>query len=245
MSKEIDFSRRENGLVIRYLAQVLFNNLVFPRQDGIKELFSRLRFGNGQILSLHLEGKWEYYFLFHLADFGSKDNSEIDLIVRNGDVLFLFEIKAFTNPNDSNVKREIIRNYITVDTLIRTHPNFFSITTAIFPVLLYSIPYHEYENTSSRDFNYFNESFLYKKDCRQTSFMNVWNSGQIKIPNLPDNNPDSLKKVMEISKNLLFLTWDDIYDSIKSLNCDNRFDLILNELRTKKDFTKGVKLIKG
>lgn len=49
-------------------------------------------------------GKFEYYFFYHMEDFGSDDKSEIDILVRQGDILYPIEVKAFTDANKTGVK---------------------------------------------------------------------------------------------------------------------------------------------
>ena len=53
----------------------------------------------------------------------------------------MVEIKSFTNPNDTNVKREIIRNYFKLKELAiddSTKSIKFDKVTEIIPILLYS-----------------------------------------------------------------------------------------------------------
>jgi hypothetical protein len=69
MSNEIEYSRRENGLTVRFLAQCLVNDLVFPDQAGVKVLLSMARVGcrdgTRRCLPFDLKGRFEYQFLFH------------------------------------------------------------------------------------------------------------------------------------------------------------------------------------
>jgi len=242
ISSEFQFARRENGLTIRYLAQCLINDLVFPNQDGIICLLKNSFDGDGNNLFYNFSERWEYWFLFHLEDFGSGDKSEIDILLKNGNTLFSIEVKAFTDPNTTDVKREIIRNYFTLLRIIKNSNLYFSNVTLVYPVLIYSIPVYEYKNPSSKSFNYFNSEFLYKQGSHQKDIMSVWSSSAIKNPQL-ENNADALTLVKNISKKLLFLNWNNILDCILELNHNEKFSSIITEMRNRKDKIQNVRLI--
>lgn len=238
MSKEIELSRRENGLTIRFLAQPIFNDSLFPDQVGIKTLLSYAKNGNGNRISSNPDIRFEYFFLFHLNDFESGDKSEIDLLIRNGETLYMVEVKGFTNPNDTNVKREIIRNYLklkelTLDNI--TNSAKFDKVSEIIPVLLYSIP-QALKNNKANEFNYFNENYLIYQGYRQKEKISIWDSSSIKLSLQKNFSPSAVE---EINRKLFFLTWDDVYDSLKELNGDGKFVHVLNELRNKKDNFQG------
>ena len=243
ISSEFQYARRENGLTIRYLAQCLINDLVFPKQDGIITLLKKCRYGNYEKYVCDFTARWEYWFLFHLEDFGSGDKSEIDVILRNGNTLFPIEVKAFTNPNATDVKREIIRNYFTLHNIINSGNPHFSEITSICPILLYSLPVYETKNPSSDNFNYFNTEFLYKKGYHHKDTMDVCSSRAVSNP-LLDNEPNALSLVKNISNKLLFISWDDILECIIALNQDNKYDDIISELINRKDYVQNIRLIK-
>ena len=239
ISDEFKFARRENGITIRYLAQCLINDLVFQNQDGIISFIKKCRYGNGNNLTFEFYEKWEYWFLFHLEDFGSGDKSEIDVILKNGNVLFPIEVKAFTNPNTTDVKREVIRNYYTLQNIVNNGKSHFSNIISINPILLYSLPVYEFKNHSSKEFNYFNDEFLYKKGLQHKDFMDVWSSNAVRIPQL-DNNPNALSSVKSISNKLLFITWDDVLECIISLNFNKKLDAIISEMTERQDFIQKI-----
>ena len=237
------FPRRENGITIRYLAQCLINDLVFKNQEGIIALIKKCCYGNGNNFFFTYIGKWEYWFLFHLEDFGSRDKSEIDIILKNEDTIFPIEVKVFTDPNDSDVKREIIRNYLTLNNFIKNKNPYFQNITKIYPILIYSIPVYEYKNPSFKEFNYLNSEYLYKKGFHHKDIMNVWSSKAVKNHQI-ENNSQALSIVKDISKNLLFINWDDILEIIISLNQNGKFDKIITEMLERKDSIQRIHLVK-
>lgn len=243
MSKEIFLSRRENGLTIRYLAQPIFNDSIFPDQEGITTLLSFARNGFGNQIEHNSTLKYEYYFLFHLDDFGSGDKSEIDLLIRTEDTLLMVEIKAFTNPNDTNVKREVIRNYLKLEELCiinKFKRSNFDQVNKIIPVLLYSKPQAEKDNRAG-DFNYFNEHFLYRQGYKQKEMIRTWDSYSIKLSRLDNFGSERIK---EISHQLFFITWDDVYNTLMKLNNDGKFSHLIDEMKNKVDnFKEGTPLI--
>lgn len=238
-----NFVRRENGITIRYLAQCLINDLVFKNQEGIIALINKCCDGNGNRIIFDYAGKWEYWFLFHLEDFGSGDKSEIDILLRNGNTLFPIEVKAFTDPNASDVKREIIRNYLTLNNFIERQNPYFQRITSIYPILIYSLPVYEHKNPSSKDFNYLNNEYLFKKGFQHKNIMDVWGSNAVKNHQLEDN-PNALSIVKEISKRLLFVNWDNILEIISSLNKNGLFDNIIDEMINRKDSIQNIRLVK-
>lgn len=239
MSKEIWKSRRENGITIRFLAQCLINNIVFPDQKGIMHLMAKAKNGKGILNKPQKNKTWKYWFLFHMEDFmqdtDSKNKSELDLLLRCGTVLYSIEVKAFTNPNATDVKREIIRNYLALKAISK-NSQLFDPVSDIVPVLLYSEPVHHMYNTSSESYNYFKSEFLYKKGYKHEQEMDVWSSSSFQIP-WPDkcSEEEKLAKVMQISEKLLFLTWDDVLNTLDELNNDGQFSSVINELSTKID----------
>lgn len=243
MSKEIELSRRENGLTIRFLAQTLINDIVLPDQSGIKALLSRAKVtckdGTEKRLPIHADRRFEYYFLFHMDDFGSGDKSEIDLLLRQGDTLFAVEVKAFTNPNDSNVKREIVRNFLTLER-ISNQSKFISPTSRIISILLYSTKEHLASNPSAHGFNYFNEEFLSRKGVHHKEMMTEWDCRSFKLKEFHDHSPEEWeRRLRQVSSDLYFLTWDDVLATLETWKQDGRFSGVIQELRNKKDVFKG------
>jgi len=237
ISKEILLSRRENSLTIRFLAQCLCNDLIFSEQQGIHRLMSMAKNGMGDSNLFSQNTSWEYWFLFHLEDFGSADKSEIDILLRSGDTLLPIEVKAFTNPNDTNVKREIVRNYLTLEK-ISQNSQFFDPVSEIIPVLLYSKKVHFAYNRSAKTFNrnYFNKDFLCRKGYHQEQEMEVWNCKSFPIRFFENYSFAQQKaKVSEISRKLIYLTWDDVLSTIQLLNSDGKFNLVIDELTSKID----------
>jgi hypothetical protein len=244
LSPEFQHARRENGLTIRYLAQCLINDIIFPNQEGINAFINKCHLGNGEDCSNDFTGRWEYWFLFHLEDFGSEDKSEIDILLKNNNTLFVVEVKAFTNPNASDVKREIIRNYLTIQKIVESENKYFNDITDIYPVLLYSLSMHEYCNHSSNAFSYFTEEYLYKKGKFHKQMMQVWSTNAARNPSL-ENNQLAQTIVEAISNKLLFINWDDVMECIDLLNVDNKFDDIITEMIDKRDYKRDIKLIKN
>ena len=239
MSKEIELCRRENGLAIRYLAQCIFNDLVFPDQLGIHKLMEKAINNSSCHLSVDPVSRWEYWFLFHMEDFDTGDKSEIDLLLRKDKILFLIEIKAFTNPNATDVKREIVRNCINLKLTSRNEDKF-SPVDQIIPVLLYSKPMHLETNHSAKDYDYFNKRYLFTKDYRQRGEITVWSSSHVK--SLHDSKM-SLKIAKEMSQKMLFITWDDVLNTIIEFDEIDRFKGIIRELRERKDQTRKINLV--
>ena len=229
MSKEIEFCRRENGLTIRFLAQCLFNDIIFPNQDGINKLMSMARDGSGKAVVKPNDLKWEYWFLFHMEDFESKDKSEIDILLRRGETLFAIEIKAFTDPNAPKVKRELVRNYLKLNE-IKENKDLFTPVTDIIPILLYSKEVHLHIHKSAKEsrvkdeYNYFNSDFLLKMGYQQRLNMEY-----------PDTKRADVEKT---SEKLLFLNWNDVLKAIECLNTNKRFDSTIKEIKSKKDTFK-------
>lgn len=252
MKEELELSRRENTLTIRYLAQGLINDSLYPDQKGIRELFSKAIDGNNNKLGLG-DSKFEYSFLFHLEDFMSekeKDKSEIDLLLSQEDKLFIVEIKTFTDANSLGVKREIVRNYLRLKSII-ANGTYFKKTEKIISILLYSNNFQQ-KLRKHQPSDYFNNKFLWKKGSKQKDEIEQedWEKGNYKIDKALIENYASFDKVKrEISESLYFLTWNDVLDSYFELNkANNRLDSLINELKNKKDsfskaFDHPVKLI--
>jgi hypothetical protein len=241
MANEFDFSRREDGLTIRFLAQCLINDIIFPNQKGINDLISKATGGTINSIILDNKFRWEYWFLFHLEDFGSNDKSEIDILLRKGDYLFPIEIKAFTNPNETNVKREIVRNYLALKKISQKQEvTKFDDVKDIFPILLYSKPIHLKRNPSGKDFDYFNKSFLIKKSVNQKDELRIWNTSKMKYE---EDDRCIYLKAQEISKKLLFITWDNVYEVLKNNNENNIFNKLIYEIENKYDYYNKVFLL--
>lgn len=248
MSNEVLLSRRENGLTIRFLAQCLVNDLVLPGQEGVRSLLSRSRVnladGTGRSLIIDETIPFEYQFLFHMSDFESGDQSEIDLLLRQGETLFALEVKAFTNPNATNVKREIVRNHLTLERISRNQKHFEK-TTRIVSILLYSEAVHQTENSSARTHNYFNDRYLLTKGPHQDSQMDVWDHASFEIADLRGHTAAEVSSIVgAVASNLYFLTWGDVLTTLEEVNTTGRFDRILSELRNKRDdFGRGCSLV--
>ncbi len=245
MSKEIELSRRENSLTIRFLAQCLINDIVFPDQRGISQLISKARSrtkaGSELAIAIPKRGRWEYWFLFQMEDFYDedeseiKDKSEIDILIRKGKTLFFIEVKAFTNPNATDVKREIIRNYLSLRERCKKG-KWFDPVTEIIPILLYSEAVHLQRNPSAKNFVYFDERFLYCKGFRHNQDMDTWNSSSFTINQFEGYSEEQKRaEAMKISHKLMYLTWNDVHDTISELNAEGKFDRICDELYVKKD----------
>ncbi|SMP67650.1 hypothetical protein SAMN06295888_11542 [Desulfonatronum zhilinae] len=211
---------------IRYLAQGLVNDLVLPDQCGLNKLMSRARDGQEkQPLSFPNGKRWHYWFLFHLEDFGSDDKSELDLLLWYGDILYCVEVKAFTNPNATNVKREIVRNYVKLKDLVGKGL-YFDPMLDIVPVLLYSNPVHLKNNPSAEKYKYFVEGYLTRKGVNHRYAMNYWQ-------NIHEQTAP------EIDRKMLYLTWDDVYFAALEAGLNG----MAAELATRKDEVQFVPLV--
>jgi len=235
MSKEFDFSRRENSLVTRFIAQPLFNDFIFPKQDGIHALFNKAVYGDGTpFMGFSKEKNIEYFFLFDMKDFGG--NSEVDILLRDGKNLYMIEVKAFTNPNTPNVKRNIVK-YITELEFVIKNSDLFDPVEKVIPVLLFSTGQYKYNNPSGYkySFNYMNNNFLTLQGCCQkngavdyTPLIKYFSKKPFELEKNKTENV--LNNLSYISKKLLFLTWTDVLDTMKHLQLNFN---IINELQNK------------
>ena len=233
---EITVSRRENGLSVRFLAQSIINDSVFPQQQGIRMLLSKARNGKKQPLVLSGNEKIYYYFFFHLEDFGSGDKSEIDILLRCGDTLYPVEVKTFTNPNSTNVKREIVRNYLTLHRIAKNGK--FSKVTSIIPLLLYSAPFHSFENVSDEEFDYFNEDYIFKMGKDHSEPMTIWNTPTMRLLHPNESQEGFLSKIKHLKSDLYFLTWNDVLETMLQLETFAPLGFLIEELRQKADTKK-------
>ena len=107
--------RRENGITVRYLSQTIINNTGVINSDGIDMFVESMVNYHGYKKDLFTN--LDFYFFFHLEDYGCIDKTEIDFILYNKSVILPVEVKAFTDANSPDVKREIIRNYLYIEEL--------------------------------------------------------------------------------------------------------------------------------
>lgn len=230
--------RRENGITVRYLAQTIINRVTFPDGSGI-DAFIR------SLVNHHNVGKdaftnLKYYFFLHLEDYRTDDKTEIDFILWNERVIIPVEVKAFTDANSPDVKREIVRNTIHVEAIIKnlttgTTPSaiMFNKDQTVYPVLLYSRAYQSFKRAGNA-FDYFNESFLLTTGRDQRHAMEKWDAGGYKLPSkyLDDDIESSVSK---INHRLFFTTWENILEIHQALNTDGRLTETIDGLRNARD----------
>ena len=207
--------RRENGITVRFLAQTIINN-TSVNPTGIDKFINSLR-GNSEIDNRKFSNL-NYYFFLHLEDYGINDKSELDLILWNDEVILPVEIKAFTDANSPSVKKEIIRNYLHVRELKIANEFKFHSKQEIYPVLLYSNSYQKWKRKTNNKKKYFNEHFLLTKGQNQAYPLDNWGRGGYPIPEKYFESPDFSSTVEMINKNLLFITWEDIYIILSESN---------------------------
>jgi negative regulator of replication initiation len=192
-----------------------------------------------------------------------KDKSEIDLLLIQGKTLYMIEVKAFTDANDSGVKREIVRNYLTLvqiigneiffRNIIETVPAkknriFFQEITEIVPILIYSTRYQDKIRGRNSDFNYFNEHFLLKQGTKQDT--KIFPSDWLWVYYAKKTQQKKKKKkhdslISEINEKLLFLTWEDVLKTYHDLNETGKMENVIEKLREKADgfAGKGIGLV--
>ena len=226
--------RRENGITVRFLAQTIINSSIFPNNNGINAFLKCLK--NHHHLNKERFSNLKYYFFLHLEDYGVNDKSEIDLILWNDQVILPVEIKAFTDANSPDVKKEIIRNYIHVQQLKNQSNFYFNPAQEIYPVLLYSKSYHSWKRKGNDSFNYFNDMFLLMKGKDQRFRMDNWGDGNYPLSEEYQILITKDGVLDEINRKLFFISWDDVYTIHQVLNTDEIFDKSINELRQLKDY---------
>ena len=236
--EEILKARRENTLTIRFLAQTIINDCLFPNQIGIKKLLMKAR--NYHHVKLEeSNNKFTYAFLFHLEDYmevENRDKSEIDLIIVQDKTLFLIEVKAFSDANSLGVKREIVRNYLRIKEIMNGGKYFQNISRII-PILLYSIPFQEFVRKGN-NFDYFNENFLLKKGVKQKNDIIAADlqKGNYSIIEVLIKNEISIhEEIRGINENMFFLTWNDVIDICKEINSERKLCNHILEMEEKAD----------
>lgn len=239
------YPRRENGITVRYLAQTIIKDSAPGKQLGISKFIDSLV--NHHNVDKKEFKNLDYYFFLHLEDYGVEDKSEIDFILWNEKVILPVEVKAFTDANSPDVKKEIIRNYLHIDAL-KTKSKFdFNQRQKIYPVLLYSESYQNWKHGINSGANYFNKNFIYKKGRDQTRDLDKWELGNYPIPKKYFESPEFDKNRRTINENLFFTTWENIYNIHKELNKKNIFSEKIKELKKIKDNFQdknGIPLIK-
>lgn len=184
-----------------------------------------------------------------MEDYGSGDKSELDILLRQDSTLFYIEVKALTNPNNPNVKREIVRNYVNLRYIAKngTHPVtntplFTQPIKKIITILLYSV--NVYKHYNKRNFNYMNNKYLYIKCGEQKSLINDWQDRNVKFSTKANPSPEDSnfnREVSEIAKKIdhYFLTWNDVHSVIDTFNSSVKykylFNRILAEMNSKTD----------
>lgn len=231
--------RRENGISVRYLAQTIINDVGMCNSSGIDMFIDSLV--NHHDVSKKLFSNLNYYFFLHLEDYGIDDKSEIDFILWNENVILPVEVKAFTDANSPDVKKEIIRNYLHVDELKKESMFHFNDKQKIFPVLLYSDSYQNWKRGTNSNVNYFNKDFLLTKGKNQDQLLDNWGRGDYPIPSKYYKDPDFIKNVDLINKRLFFSTWENVYDIHIELNNHGIFSKKIEELKYLKDLEQDVK----
>jgi len=201
--------RRENGITVRFLAQTIINDVALPNQSGVKKFVDSL-------LNYHEVGKEQfenlnYYFFFHLEDFGVDDKSEIDFILWNEKVILPVEVKSFTDANSPDVKKEIIRNYFHINNLKNRSEFFFKKEQQIFPVLLYSQSYQNWKRNTNSSTDYFNKDFLLTKGKDQSQPLDKWDRGGYPIPSKYYEDEKFQNTLKIVNSNLFFTTWEKIF----------------------------------
>ena len=224
--------RRENGITVRFLAQTIINDAVFPNQIGIERFVESLI--NHHSIDKKYFSKLNYYFFLHLEDFGVEDKSEIDLILWNDRVILPIEVKAFTDANSPNVKKEIIRNYFHVDYLRKRSKFHFNQHQEVYPVLLYSESYQRWKR-GKNNHNYFNKEYLLKKGRSQSLPLDAWDRGNYPIPEKYCRDSTFKDSIAMINKKLFFTKWENIYKIHMDLNSNNVLTAKINEMTQLKD----------
>jgi len=236
--------RRENGITVRFLAQTILNDTVFPDSLGISEFVDSLN--NNHNVGKDLFANLKYYFFLHLEDFGIDDKSEIDIIFWNEKVILPIEVKAFTDANSPDVKKEIIRNYFHIDALKNKSRFDFNQQQEIYPILLYSESYQKWKRGKNKDHDYFDSRFLLTKGKEQSNKLDDWGSGGYPIPEKYYQRSDFTDMVKEINRKLFFTTWEKVYQIHLKLNNANVFSKKIEEFRLLKDTfqsSNGISLI--
>ena len=231
----LDFnrSRWENALIIKYLAQPLVNDQLFPDQRGIDALMAIAVHGDGSPIVPPGDGRWSHTFFFRTSDFGSGYQFGVDLLLAKGTTVFVVEVKSFADPNGTNVKREIVRSIQTMEWIAR-----YLMTPKeeleFIPVLLYS---REVSRRLHGDFNYFTEDYLVRKGKANKHVIepHEWDTKSFQIGRFwarPfmfwDESAEPLIHAM--AKSLLFLTWDDVLDALRKSNTGHALDSVIADL---------------
>jgi len=233
-----EIPRRENGIVVRFLAQTIINDFIFPEQEGI--IFFLNNMDNRHAVKFKIDSKLTYYFFLHLEDYGIGDKSELDFILWNKDIIMPVEVKSFTDANSPDVKKEIIRNYLHIETLKNDSKFDFNPEQEIFPILLYSNSYQNWKRGENCKFDYFNKHFLLKKGQSQLYELDKWDKGSYPIPPkyISENFDDVVR---EINKRLFFITWEKIYDIHIKLNRNNLMGKTIREIEDTEDIFQDEK----
>lgn len=173
------------------------------------------------------------FLLSHLEDFGIPDKSELDIVIWNQDYVIPIEVKGFPDANSPDVKREIIRNCFRVEDIQRSKV-IFPKTAKIIPLLLYSESFHRWKHKKNQ-FDYFNSAFLKTSGENQKGVLSNFDRGNYKIPDhyIKDDLPS---RIEALSKLLRFLSWEDILDAYKHFNGSGRFDAVIEELSSIRDY---------
>ncbi len=232
--------RRENGITVRYLSQTIINDSVFRDYSGVNEFVNFLE--NFHKVSKESFSNLKHYFFLHLEDYKVDDKSEIDFILWNEDVILPVEVKAFTDANSPDVKKEIIRNYLHIEEMKKKSKFKFCDKQKIFPVLLYSESYQNWKLSSNGSKVYFNEKYLLTKGKNQSQQLDNWGRGNYPIPEKYHKELNDGKKLEIINRNLFFIKWEDILKIHIKLNYD-LFKRKIKELKDLKDFEQDKNII--
>jgi hypothetical protein len=238
--------RRENGITVRYLSQTIINDVSIFNLSGIDLFVESLT--NHHNVSKKNFNNLNFYFFLHLEDYGIDDKSEIDFILWNEKVILPVEVKAFTDANSPDVKKEIIRNFLHINDLKKNSMFHFNDKQQIYPILLYSESYQDWKRGVNSDTDYFNKNFLLTKGKDQSHQLDNWDKGGYPIPSKYYSKPEFMNNIKTINKNLFFTTWENIYKIHVRLDNSGIFTKRIEELENLKDSEqdkKGINLIKN